>query len=254
MKPWLKHSLALVAACAAAVFAYMWTLQYEDQLKSARFLKLKSNVQLIAGETVLTNAMIEVAELPARFTDGLKAVAIPESPASYRSGIVGKVASRDVAAGSILLLQDFAPEEELDLAAQIKPGFRALTVPVGAQGTVGYFVRPGSRVDLIGSLVDPSGPENAAGQMNIVTTVLLSDVNVLAVGSARNYSEYQRIGGNGYSTVTLELTPGDANLLTFAQQQLASPLSLVLRPQQGESEKAAVPSVGWTLFRERTGG
>lgn len=253
MKPWFKNLLALILAVIAATSAYMWTKKYEGDLKSVRVLKLKQDVQLTAGKTVLTDKMIEVVDLPAQFAASLKGVAIPGDAEDYRSAIVNKTPIRDIAPGSLLLDNDFAQEQEMDLAAQIRPGYRAMTVAVGPQSTVGYFVRPGSRVDLIGSLIDPGNGQDTLGQQNVVTRTILSDVTVLAVGSARNYGEYQKLSDRGYSTVTLELTPQDANLLTFAQQQLAGPLALILRSQAVDEKPAAVQNVDWSYFRQRTG-
>jgi Flp pilus assembly protein CpaB len=257
MKPWLKNLLAVILAVTAAFSAYMWTRQYEDKLKSVRVLKLKQDAKLIAGKTILTPEMIEVVELPAQFAKSLRGVALLDNDDGRdpRSAIVGKTPIRDIVGDSLLLDGDFSEEREMDLATQILPGHRALTVAVGAQSTVGFFVRPGSRVDIIGSLIDPGTGQgqDTMGQQNVVTRTLLTNVKVLAVGSARNYDEYQKLADRGYSTVTLELTPQDANLLTFAQQQLAGPLALILRSQTEGEKPAEVRNVDWRYFRERTG-
>ncbi|MCO6188237.1 Flp pilus assembly protein CpaB [Rhizobium sp. L1K21] len=256
MKPVYRHIIAGVLAVLVIFSGWMWTRMYEDRLTSAKFLRLKPDVQLVAGETVLKDDMIEIAELPERFAEGLKALAIPASPSTYRTAITGKKATKDVPPGSLLFFQHFAREEDPDLAAEISPGNRALTVSVGAQSTVGFFVRPGSRVDLIGTVLDPKSANSVTGQLDMVTRVLLSDVKVLAVGAARSYAEYQRLGDRGYSTVTLELSPNDANLVTFAQQQLAGPMTMVLRGGEADGDQAEpVPQgVDWSVFDERTKG
>ncbi len=258
MTPIIRHGIAVALAFIVAFAGYMWTRAHEDKLTSARFLRLKDNVELIAGETELKDSMIEVAELPERFAEGLKSLAIPDSDSTWRAAIIGKTATQDVAPGSLIFYQHFAREREADLAAEIAPGMRALTVTVSAQSTVGFFVRPGSRVDMIGTVLDPQKINSVTGQQDIVTRVLLSDVKVLAVGSARNYAEYQRLGERGYSTVTLELSLQQANLLTFAQSQLAGPMSMVLRGQQGvepvEDEGSLESGVDWQAFEAMTKG
>jgi Flp pilus assembly protein CpaB len=252
----MKWIGAIFLAIVSSAAAWMWTQQYEDKLQSARFLKLKDNVSLIADETVLKDDMIEVAELPEKFKNSLSGFAIPASPKTYRASIVGSIATQDVPAGSLLFFQHFTPEQSQDLSLQLEKGKRALTLAVNVESTVGYFVRPGSRVDLIGVFVIP-GEETATTadpRLAMQARVLLENVKVLAVGSARDFPEYQRISSRGYATVTFELTPEEANLVTFAQQQTSSPLTMVLRRSDEEPEKDAAPgSVTWQTLLEKTG-
>lgn len=223
---------AVLLALISSAAAWMWTQQYEENLQSAHFLKLKDNVSLIAGQTVLENDMIEVAELPEKFEKSLSSFAIPNTPKTYRSSIIGSIATENVPSGSLLFFQHFTPDDQgEDLSLQLENGKRALTLAVNVESTVGYFVRPGSRVDLIGTFVVPNEQADTRTdpRLSMQTRVLLEHIKVLAVGSARDFTEYQRISSRGYGTVTFELTPEEANLITFAQQQTTAPLTMVLR-------------------------
>lgn len=249
-----QHKLiaAVILGLITAFAAWTWTKQYEGELRSEQFLKLKGNVALVRNETVITDEMIQVVDLPEKFASGLAAVA---EPVDSRAALVGRRAIQDVSAGSILLKQFFAPELMADLSSEIAPGSRALTVSVNAESTVGYFVRPGSRVDLIGTFLLPSADNAAFGdRLNIQTRVVLRDVRILAVGTARSFSEYQRLATNGYATVTLQVTPEEANVLAFAQQQLSGPLTMVLRPVNEPNDPKSLPApVDWKTFSQTEG-
>ncbi|WP_422374221.1 Flp pilus assembly protein CpaB [Roseibium sp.] len=247
----LRWGAVIFLAVLTSLSAWFWTSQYKADLTSARFLKLKNNVALIAGETVLEDDMIEVAELPKKFASDLSAFAIP---VTYRKSIVGLRAIDDVQPGSLLFYQSFSPENGTDLTDQLAPGKRALTLAVNVESTVGYFVRPGSRVDLLGTFVVPSeDPRDVLDpRLAMQTRVLLENIKVLAVGSARDFPEYQRISSRGYGSVTFELTPKQANLVTFAQQQMTAPLTMVLRR---DDDTALVDLnttiVDWEVFNDK---
>lgn len=249
MSTQIKWMVAVALAILTGFSAWMWTRQYESDLRSARFLKLKDDVGLIRDATTLEDSMIEIAELPERFAGSLRNVAVPAEPNTYRLALLGRRAVQDVASGSLLLFQHFEPESGRDLSDHIAPGMRALTVAVNAESTVGFFVRPGSRVDLIGTFVEPAAGQTLDARLNMQTRVLLHNVKVLAVGSARTFTEYQRMGNSGYNTVTLELTPKQANVVTFAQQQLSGPLTMVLRRlDEPDDAEETIPFVDWEAF------
>lgn len=243
----IKLAAAVVLGLITAAAVWMWTRQYEDELRSQQYLRLRGDQALVANETILAASMLEIVALPEQFASALASVA---EPTENISALVGRRAVQNVPAGSILLKQFFAPELANDLSDQIAAGRRALTVSVSAESTVGYFVRPGSRVDLIGTFLMPDADNSGSqGRMNVETRVLLRDVRILAVGAARSFADYQRVAVNGYGTVTLEVTPQEANLIAFAQQQLSGPLTMVLRPQGEPNDPKSIPApVGWKSF------
>jgi pilus assembly protein CpaB len=107
------------------------------------------------------------------------------------------------------------------LAATIKPGLRAIGVPVNADTSAGGFILPNDRVDVMLSR-DVSG---GASIKNFETITILRDVRVLAVDqTAQPAKDQQSVVGK---TATLELTPDQAELLARSQQM--GVLSLALR-------------------------
>ena len=107
------------------------------------------------------------------------------------------------------------------LAATIKPGLRAIGVPVNADTSAGGFILPNDRVDVVLSR-DVSG---GTGFKNFESQTILRDVRVLAVDqTAQPAKDQQSVVGK---TATLELTPDQAELLARSQQM--GVLSLALR-------------------------
>src|SRR5882672_2815872 len=114
------------------------------------------------------------------------------------------------------------------MAATIKPGMRAIGVPVTAETSAGGFILPNDRVDVVLTR-DMSGGNG--GPKNFESGIILQDVRVLAVDqTAHQEKDQQTVVGK---TATLELTPDQAELL--AQSQQSGILSLVLRAL-GDSE------------------
>ena len=77
----------------------------------------------------------------------------------------------------------------------------------------------------------------------IVTRTLLQNIKVLAVGSSVSAGNNVD-GADAYSTVTFEVTPTEAEILTFALSQATGGLSLVLR-NPANTEAIDVPDVSW---------
>jgi pilus assembly protein CpaB len=103
------------------------------------------------------------------------------------------------------------------MAAILPTGMRAVSTEISAENGAGGFILPNDRVDVMLSKREKD---------NVVTSqVVLANVRVLAIDQAPKEKEGQNavLG----KTATLELTPGDAEVLTRARQ--SGTLSLVLR-------------------------
>jgi pilus assembly protein CpaB len=119
-------------------------------------------------------------------------------------------------AGDPLLSGLLGPPREPGLSARIKPRGRAVAIDVQERSAVGLWVRPGDRVDVVGSLRDSDTQQPR-------TATLLQNVEVLATGKA----EPGAADDGRYSTVTLLAAPDEAEMLALAQE--AGTLTLLLR-------------------------
>ena len=131
------------------------------------------------------------------------------------------------------------------LASMISHGMRAISLNIaGAQGVSG-MVQPNDRVDVLGTFTFPvdDNPE----LMENVTLTVLQNVTVLATGQtlAKHLSlQGPRRRSGGYSTITLEVTPNEAELLVFAEQTRGQ-LTLALRNPADVSFESQLPEVNF---------
>ena len=119
------------------------------------------------------------------------------------------------------------------LSAQIPPGMRAYTVKVPdvAQGVAG-FILPGNRVDVLLSLGEISGTHETGGGSTIT---LLENVEILAVDQKMDAPSDNKVDTKNLRSVTLLVTPQQANRLDLGQNK--GMLHLALRNR--EDNKAA---------------
>ncbi len=122
------------------------------------------------------------------------------------------------------------------LSALLEPHMRAVSITVNAETSVSGFVTPGDRVDvlltrggsgatsgLLSGITDAISAPSSDASM-IAAETILSDVQVLAVDQNTDDS---RTTPELADTVTLELTPREAEVVRVAQQ--LGGLSLTLR-------------------------
>ncbi|MDA0577922.1 MAG: Flp pilus assembly protein CpaB [Verrucomicrobia bacterium] len=137
-----------------------------------------------------------------------------------------------------------------DLATSVSHNMRALSLSVGGAAAVSSMISPSDRVDVLGTFSFPS--KTVAGEMETLTVTVLQDVTVLATGQrlANDSVPQQRAAQlGGYSTVTLEVTAREAELLVFAQQ-LKGRLTLTLRNPSDVSFEKDLPSVNFEKLEE----
>jgi len=130
------------------------------------------------------------------------------------------------------------------LAELVTTKMRAVSLSISGANCVSSMVQPNDRVDVLGTFSFPS--KTVEGEMEAVTLTVLQDVTVLATGqtTARDavLPLQTRRGQSAYSTVTLEVTPREAELLVFTQQ-LKGRLALTLRNPRDVSYESELPSV-----------
>ncbi len=114
------------------------------------------------------------------------------------------------------------PGERGFMAAVLKPGSQAVSIPVSATTGISGFVFPGDRVDILLT----HSVENRQ-----VTELLLEDIRVLAVDQRSDTDDRDPIIA---STVTLQVTPKEAKIISVAGS--LGQLSLSLRSLFGIAE------------------
>lgn len=113
------------------------------------------------------------------------------------------------------------------MAAVLKPGMRAVSVPVTATSAVSGFIYAGDRVDVLLTHV-LNGP---SGQ-NTATETILRNARVIAMDQKVDFAPGDK--PDVAKTATIELTPKQSEIITLALKM--GDLSLVLRSLQPGSD------------------
>lgn len=132
------------------------------------------------------------------------------------------------------------------LSADIKKTMRAVSIDCSGAASVSGMVRPNDHVDVIGTFEFGKG-EN--GRKNFVTCTILQNVLVLATGGETAKERARSLGATQpFSTVTLEVTPREAEMLAFAEQ-IRGRLVLTLRNRNDTSFEKELPKVDFEKIR-----
>jgi pilus assembly protein CpaB len=196
----------IVAAVAAGLVATIGINRYVS-LKTRVPVTESREVVIAAGDispgTALSSQLIKTVSWPLK-------VIPPKSVTSPRE-IFGRVAKVPIPQGNPILLSMLAPEgTAAGLSGILPEGMRALTVKVDEVAGVAGFIHPGDHVDVLVDLPIQDAKDH-------FSKTILSDVPVLTTGQI-----WQQKGENKpvvVSTVTLELTPQESEVLNLASNQ-----------------------------------
>jgi pilus assembly protein CpaB len=219
----------------------------EEIYAGAKKIKVVAAATRIPGGTVITKKDLALKDV---FESSVSSHVITAE--NYRH-ILGKKTLFPLERGNVISWSfiDGGLPNTGGLSTLITPGLRAISIPVSGASAVSGMVQPKDNVDVLGTFSFPS--KDTPGEMETVTISVLQDVTVLATG--QNTARIQTARGpssgyrkSGYSTVTLEVTPREAELLVFAQQMKGS-LTLSLRHPSDVSWKREIPSVDFNLLQ-----
>jgi pilus assembly protein CpaB len=130
------------------------------------------------------------------------------------------------------------------LSGDLRPRWRAISVNVAGAASVSGMVNPNDHVDVLGTFSFPS--KTVPGEMELVTFTVLQNVLVLATGkeTAKSRVLGERSSGGNYNTVTLEVTPREAEMLVFTEQ-IKGRISLALRHPDDVYFETTLPRVNF---------
>ena len=145
--------------------------------------------------------------------------AIREKGKALKRVVIGQVLE-----GELILTSKLASEEVRMLEIEVPDGMRAYTVMASkVASNVAGFVLPGSRVDVLLNMRGGGRGDTTGGGS---TTTLLQAVKVLAVDQRLDRPEENKVDLKDLSSVTLLVTPEQANKLDLGQNMGALSLSL----------------------------
>lgn len=219
--------IALLFALMAGVgtVLYLKSLEHRIEEKYTPAKEQKSRVVVASSNlkagTVLSPSTVSVREIPTTY--------VPKeaiSPQQFNS-ISGAILTEDLDQGKMITMAHVNLNLPKDLSATVKEGSRAITINADDLQSISGLLRPGNRIDIF-SRLSSSTAENANIQSHNSDIVIpvLEDVLVLATGKkpARpNEDDYLHLAQNQqkhtYNTITLELSPENAALLSLARSE-----------------------------------
>jgi pilus assembly protein CpaB len=209
----------------------------------------------------LVESMVEPKEVPTNFVEP-SAIRfnkkVKEDEADFQEEVkklIGNVALVSIKKGEQLAWNKITEASiKTGLAPQVAPGKRAMSVLVDEISSVSKLLKPGDRVDLI-SVIDVGS--SAGGRENKIAKTLLQDVVILAVGRnvtnnlARKVDFDPQNGKtrvkslvdfDGYSSITIEVDPNQAQLLAAIMAGNGNRLMFTLRNNDDVDRTALAPA------------
>lgn len=251
----MKQKLILIVSVVIGLIAAVLTRTYlnakdreiqrmkdEFNRRNARITVVTVKKDLPSG-TVLTTADLGLIDVIER---GVKGHVIKEE---NHIQLVGRKLLLAKQKGDPIFWSDISGGEPgtEGLANEIKPRMRAISVNVSGSASVSGMVKPTDHVDVLGTFSFPS--KKVPGEMELVTLTILQDVLVLATG--RETAKTQLLGdsrGGTYTTVTLEVTPREAEMLVFSEQ-IKGRIALALRNPDDVYFEKTLPRVDFEMIQ-----
>ncbi|MFP4057889.1 MAG: Flp pilus assembly protein CpaB [Candidatus Brocadiia bacterium] len=237
----MRTRLALLAAIVLGVVAAVGVRAYLTRKEEEYKGKGKQSGVVVATQTLERGHKLEATDVKEM---KVPAVAVRSDDILYENvdNWIGEELTRRVSTGELLRRTDFQtrPEAEAFKVKRLRPKWRAMTIGTDQITGVAGLIIPGSYVDiLVTRHLRETGMETAG---NLLTQVIARRVEVLAVDSRT--TPQMRAGrrspfGEGYSSVTLLVTPREAALITFAQA--LGKLTLSLRHPQDDKAIQSPP-------------
>jgi len=202
-----------------------------------------------AGDVIKRDAL-KPSSLPVNF--------IQPKAASSLEQVEGRVALVPIEQGEYLLLTKLMSRGEGENLAQLTPsGKRAVSIVVDSVAGLGGMVRPRDFVDVISIIPVPAVGADGKPAMQATTVTLFQNVLVLAVGGKTEVAEVlveeKKKKAEGEKAVpvfnpvvTLALTPEEANIVSFLQEQQVR-LRLALRSSGDAFTTPALPPASWDM-------
>lgn len=136
--------------------------------------------------------------------------------------MLGAVVRSDIAKGEPIVAGKLVRAGDGSyMSVVLKPGMRAMAVPVSAETGAGGFIQPGDRVDVMQSYTDPN---HKGGGNAVVDQIVVSNARVLAVDQNTDPPKNGR--STVAATITLEIPAEAAPLVTEAKTRGAIMLAL----------------------------
>ena len=253
----MKQRMVLIISVVVGLLAFWMTRSYfqarlaEIDRERDRLYASEKRVDVLAAKKDLpAGTLLQKKDLAAKSIPG-RDVSKNTITVEDQERVFNRKLKYSMDAGETLMWSyvDVPNRPGSGLAPVINPGMRAISVAIGGAAGVSGLLQPNDRVDVLGSFSFPSRKDPSKTEW--VTLTVLQDVTLLATGQTLGKSEAGDHGrmGAGYSTVTVEVTPREAELLVFVEN-MHGHLTLSLRNPDDSSFERNLPDVNFDLMEQ----
>jgi pilus assembly protein CpaB len=222
----MKNRFIFILAVLFALAAAFGTFKYMDNLKktyqvSGNFAQIAVARQKIMARTLISEDMLDFKEMPAEYV-------LPGSIVDVKDA-AGKLAKGDIYPGEPILSGKLVARDDpaAGLSSKVKPGKRAVTIPVNNVTALHGLINIGDSVDVMVTF-NTQGEQKAAATSTIIQNVPVLAVNKSLDSVGASKEELQ--------TLTLMVQPEEAQQVALALQQ--GSVQLMLRSPE---DAGAVP-------------
>lgn len=211
----MRNKGRLVLAIAAGLAAVVLTWLYISTRESSLLSQSEPQTVIVATVDIPGNSVIEAGMFEAR---SVASAFVQPRVVSQPEEVQGRVAAVPIAAGTQILATMLGDESEGALAYEVPAGQRAVSIGAADVMGVGGLVRPGNRVDILGTF--EYGRPTGISQQGVITyadertetRLMMQDVRVLAVDQ-----EHRRRGAAPRPVPST--TPDEGEVLTPVQPE-----------------------------------
>ena len=232
-RPGIIFLMSIVFGALFAALVYRYLREQQTAVELARRSASGASVDVVvADKPIPVGTRIEPSQLRVvKWPVDLE----PQGAVHTVEQAAGSIARVSIERNQPLQLSILVPKGAGLLPLLITDGMRGLSVRVDSVTGVSGFITPNSRVDVLVS----GNPTNEGGQGEQKGKVILQNVRVLATGKEIEQKDEKPVE---VPTVTLLVSPEDAEKLTVATRQEA--VRLALRNYRDED---IVPTAGIAL-------
>ncbi len=196
----------------ALVFSYLKKVEQSNLATEIEYGKVVVAQTQIPVRTKIKEPMLDEIIVPLEVIHKDAVLEVDE--------ILGKVTNQVIFEGEQILSAKFEDAENLrDLAFIIEEGMRGVAIGVSDIKGLGGNVKPGDHVDVVGVF-----SSSITGVDSIVT--ILTDIQVKAVGKSLGPEDEDETGKSSARTVTLQVTPQQAEKLILSDEKGSLRLTL----------------------------
>lgn len=219
--------VSIIAGIIAAILFFYYFSNLEQNIKEKMEpIKVVAAAKYIPSYTRLEKEMLKTIEIPKKMINNANIFKVEE--------VEGKITLVPFIEDEPILENKLSRKGN-ELNVMISTGLRATSVAVDEESGIGYMIRPGDYVDVLLTFQDF---DTTFGKGVLKTATILQDVKVIAIGSQFSLDKKNVT----YSSITLALTPEEAELLTFAKEK--GKISFTLRAL-GDRTKEKIKQVSF---------